>query len=178
MIFRKTGIHFSGSCSRAPGARPYSHRLANEDAMKFPRRHFLQLAAAAAVTPGMSRGALAEAYPSRPVQTIVGSPPGSAPDIMARVAGQWLTEKLGQNFVVENRPGAGSNIGTELVVKAPPDGYTVLADVLSNVLNTSLYRNLSFDFIRDIKAAAPIANAPYVILVTNSLPVKTVPEFI
>jgi tripartite-type tricarboxylate transporter receptor subunit TctC len=146
--------------------------------MKFARRQFLQVAAGTAIAPGLRRAAFADTYPSRPVQMIVGFPPGSAPDIMARVAGQWLTERLGQNFVVENRPGAGSNIGTELVVKAPPDGYTILADVLSNVLNTSLYRNLSFDFIRDIKAATPIANAPYVILVTNSLPAKTVPEFI
>ncbi len=146
--------------------------------MQFPRRQFLQIAAAAAVTPGMTRKALSDTYPSRPVQAIVGFPAGSAPDIVARVAGQWLTEQLGQNFVIENRPGAGSNIGTELVVRAAPDGYTILVDVLSNVLNVSLYHNLSFDFIRDIEAVTPIANAPYVILVTNALPAKTIPEFI
>ncbi|MGB7036075.1 MAG: tripartite tricarboxylate transporter substrate binding protein [Xanthobacteraceae bacterium] len=138
----------------------------------------MQIATAAAVTPGMTRKALSDTYPSRPVQAIVGFPAGSAPDIVARVAGQWLTEQLGQNFVIENRPGAGSNIGTELVVRAAPDGYTILVDVLSNVLNVSLYHNLSFDFIRDIEAVTPIANAPYVILVTNALPAKTVPEFI
>jgi len=109
---------------------------------------------------------------------IVGFPAGSAPDIIARLAAQWLADKLGQNFLVENRPGAGSNIGTELVVKAQPDGYTIICDVLTNVLNTALYQHLSFDFMRDIAPVSPIANAPYVILVTNSLPVKTVPEFI
>jgi len=109
---------------------------------------------------------------------IVGFPAGSAPDIIARLAAQWLADKLGQNFLVENRPGAGSNIGTELVVKAQPDGYTIICDVLTNVLNTALYQHLSFDFMRDIAPVSPIANAPYVNLVTNSLPVKTVPEFI
>jgi tripartite-type tricarboxylate transporter receptor subunit TctC len=126
----------------------------------------------------MPRGAWAQTYPSRPVQMIVGFPAGSAPDIMARLAAQWLSEQLGQQFVVENRPGAGSNIGTELVVRAEPDGYTILTDVLTNVLNTSLYQNLSFNFMRDITPVAPVANAPYVILITNSLPAKTVPEFI
>jgi tripartite-type tricarboxylate transporter receptor subunit TctC len=109
---------------------------------------------------------------------IVGFPAGSAPDIIARLAAQWLADKLGQNFLVENRPGAGSNIGTELVVKATPDGYTIICDVLTNVLNTALYQHLSFDFMRDIAPVAPVANAPYVILVTNSLPANTVPEFI
>jgi tripartite-type tricarboxylate transporter receptor subunit TctC len=109
---------------------------------------------------------------------IVPFPGGSAPDIIGRLAAQWLSERLGQQFVVENKPGAGSNIGTELVVKAPADGYTILLDVLTNVLNVSLYRNLGFDFMRDIAQVAMIANAPYVVLVTNSLPAKTVPEFI
>src|SRR3974390_2971610 len=104
---------------------------------------------------------------------IVGFPAGSAPDIVARLAAQWLSEQLGQQFFVENRPGAASNIGTEFVVKAQPDGYVILADVLSNVLNASLYQNLSFNFMRDIMPVAPLANAPYVFLVTNSLPVKT-----
>src|SRR6204780_1688898 len=146
--------------------------------MRLPRRRFLHLAASAAALPVLPRIARADTYPSLPVQMIVGFPPGSAPDIIARLAAQWLSEKLGQNFVVENRPGAGSNIGTELVVKATPDGYTILCDVLTNVLNVSLYRNLSFDFLRDIAPVAPVANAPYVILVTNSLPASTVPEFI
>jgi tripartite-type tricarboxylate transporter receptor subunit TctC len=146
--------------------------------MKFPRRHFLRLAAGTAAFPALSHVARADTYPARPVQMIVGFPAGSAPDIIGRLAAQWLSEQLGQQFVVENRPGAGSNIGTELVVKALPDGYTILCDVLSNVLNVSLYQNLSFNFIRDIAHVAPVANAPYVILVTNSLPVKTLPEFI
>src|SRR5579862_128392 len=146
--------------------------------MKLPRRTFLNLAAVAAAWPTLPRIARAQAYPSRPVQMIVGFPAGSAPDIIARLAAQWLADKLGQNFLVENRPGAGSNIGTELVVKAVPDGYTIICDVLTNVLNTALYRHLSFDFMRDIAPVAPVANAPYVILVTNSLPAKTVPEFI
>src|SRR3984885_7442304 len=112
--------------------------------MKLRRRQFLQLAAGAAALPAVGSAARADVYPSRPVQMIVGFPPGSAPDIIARLSGEWLGERLGQNFVVENRPGAGSNIGTEIVVRAQPDGYTILADVLSNVLNASLYQNLSF----------------------------------
>jgi len=146
--------------------------------MKLPRRRFLHLAASAAAWSALPRIARADTYPSRPVQMIVGFPAGSAPDIIARLAAQWLSDKLGQNFLVENRPGAGSNIGTELVVKAQPDGYTIICDVLTNVLNTALYQHLSFDFMRDIAPVAPVANAPYVILVTNALPVKTVPEFI
>src|ERR1700719_2664288 len=146
--------------------------------MKLPRRRFLHLAASAAALPALPRAARAQSYPSRPVQMIVAFPAGSAPDIIARLAAQWLSEKLGQNFIIENRPGAGSNIGTEIVVKANQDGYTIICDVLTNVLNTALYQHLSFDFMRDIAPVSPIANAPYVILVTNSLPAKTVPEFI
>ena len=146
--------------------------------MKLPRRRFLHLAASAAALPALPHIGRADTYPSRPVQMIVGFPAGSAPDIVARLAAQWLSEKLAQNFIIENRPGAGSNIGTELVVKANPDGYTIICDVLTNVLNTALYQHLSFDFMRDIAPVAPVANAPYVILVTNSLPAKTVPEFI
>jgi tripartite-type tricarboxylate transporter receptor subunit TctC len=146
--------------------------------MKIPRRRFLHLAAGAAAMPFAPPAARAEAYPARPVQMIVGFPPGAAPDIVARLSAQWLGERLGQNFVVENRPGAGSNIGTEAVVRAQPDGYTILADVLSNVLNASLYQSLSFNFLRDIAPVATVANAPYIVLVTPSLPVKTVPEFI
>jgi tripartite-type tricarboxylate transporter receptor subunit TctC len=146
--------------------------------MTLRRRQFLRLAAGAAALPALCRVAAADAYPSRPVQMMVGFPPGSAPDIVARLSGQWLSERLGQNFVIENRPGAASNIGTELVVKAQPDGYTIMMDVLSNVLNASLYQNLSFNFIRDIAPVATVANAPYVVLVTNSLPAATVPDFI
>src|SRR5580658_10054842 len=109
--------------------------------MNLARRQFLHLAAGAAALPVGPHTAWAEGYPARPVQMIVGFPPGSAPDIIARLSAQWLGKRLGQNFVVENRPGAGSNIGTEAVVRAQPDGYTILADVLSNVLNASLYQN-------------------------------------
>ncbi|HTP92702.1 MAG TPA: tripartite tricarboxylate transporter substrate binding protein [Xanthobacteraceae bacterium] len=146
--------------------------------MNLDRRTLLQLAAGAASLPMAPDIAGAETYPSRPVQMVVGFPAGSAPDIIARLAAQFLSDKLGQQFVVENRPGAGSNIGTEAVVRAQPDGYTILVDVLTNVLNTSLYHNLSFNFMRDITPVAPVANAPYVVLITNSLPAKTVPEFI
>jgi len=146
--------------------------------MRFARRQFLRALGGLVAGPALPRAACAQAYPARPVHMIVPFPGGSAPDIIARLVGQWLSEQLGQQFVVENKPGAGSNIGTELVVKAPPDGYTILLDVLTNVLNVSLYRNLGFDFMRDIAPVSAIANAPYVILVTNSLPAKTVPEFI
>src|SRR6202167_209397 len=146
--------------------------------MKLPRRRFLHLAAGAAALPVLPHTAWAEGYPARPVQMIVGFPPGSAPHIVARLSAQWLGERLGQNFVVENRPGAGSNIGAEAVVRSQPDGYTILADVLSNVLNASLYQNLSFNFMRDVAPVATVANAPYVVLVTPSLPAKTIPEFI
>ena len=142
------------------------------------RRRVLHLAAGAAMLPALPHLAFADTYPSRPVQMIVPFPPGSSPDIIARLSGQWLSERLGQNFVMQNRPGAGSNIGTEIVVRADSDGYTLLADVLSNVLNASLYHHLSFNFLTDIAPVATVANAPYVVLTTNSLPAKTVPELI
>jgi tripartite-type tricarboxylate transporter receptor subunit TctC len=146
--------------------------------MPFRRRDVLHLAAGLAAWPTLMSGARADTYPSRPVHMVIGFPPGSAPDIIGRLIGQWLSDQLGQNFVIENRPGAGSNIATEGVVRAEPDGYTVILDVLSNVLNASLYDHLSFNFIKDIAAVAGVANAPYLMLVTPSLPVKTVPEFI
>ncbi|HEY5063279.1 MAG TPA: tripartite tricarboxylate transporter substrate binding protein [Xanthobacteraceae bacterium] len=146
--------------------------------MALPRRRVLQLAAGAAALPVLPRPTFADTYPSRPVQMIVPFPPGSSPDIIARLSGQWLSERFGQNFVMQNRPGAGSNIGTEIVVRADADGYTILADVLSNVLNASLYHHLSFNFLRDIAPVATVANAPYVVLTTQSLPAKTIPELI
>jgi len=142
------------------------------------RRQILKLAAGAAAVAALPRIAVAQTYPARPVRVLVGFPAGSAPDIIARLAAQWLSQKLGQNFIVENRPGAGSNIGTELAVRADPDGYTILSDVLTNVLNAALYSNLSFSFLHDIAPVATIANAPYIVLVTNGLPARTMPEFI
>jgi tripartite-type tricarboxylate transporter receptor subunit TctC len=146
--------------------------------MTIHRRRVLHLAAGATMLPALPRLAFADTYPSRPVQMVVPFPPGSSPDIIARLSGEWLSERFGQNFVMQNRPGAGSNIGTEIVVRADPDGYTLLADVLSNVLNASLYHHLNFNFMSDIAPVATVANAPYVVLTSNSLPVKTVPELI
>src|SRR5213083_2051076 len=118
--------------------------------MKLPRRNFLQLAAGAVALPALSRIALAQAYPSRPVRIIVGFAPGGGNDIMARLIGPWLSERLSQQFVIENRPGAGANIATEAVVNAPPDGYTLLLASLANAINATLYEKLNFNFIRDI----------------------------
>src|SRR5215472_4450640 len=146
--------------------------------MKLPRRKFLHLAAGAAVLPAASRVARAQAYPSRPVRIIVGFAPAGGTDIMARLIGQWLSERLGQQFVIENRPGAASNIGTEMVVNAPPDGYTLLVATFVNAVNATLYHKLNFNFIRDIAPVASIAREPFAIEVHPSVPVKTVPEFI
>src|SRR5262245_3898892 len=147
--------------------------------MKLPhRRQVLHLAAGAAALSAMSRVARAQAYPARPVRFVVGFPAGGAPDIIARLAGQWLSERLGQQFVIENRPGFGGNIATEFVVRAPPDGYTLLMPVSTNAVNATLYPNLSFNFVRDIAPVARIANAPFVVVVPLSFPAKTLPEFI
>ena len=146
--------------------------------MKLPRRQFLRLAAGAAVLPAASRAASAQAYPSRPVRWIVGFPAGTSPDIIARLAAQWLSERLGQQFVIENKPGFGSNIATEFVVKAPPDGYTLHMPVSTNAVNATLYPNLGFNFMRDIAPIARIANAPFIMVVPPSFPAKTGPEFI
>ena len=146
--------------------------------MKFSRRKLLHLAAGAAAGPAMSRIARAQAYPARPVQLIVTFPAGSAPDIIARLTGQHLSERLGQQFVIENKPGAGGNIATEYVAKAEPDGYTILMPVSTNAVNVALYRNLNFDFIRDIAPVAGIAKTAFVIVVPASFPAKTLAEFI
>ncbi|MGD0025195.1 MAG: tripartite tricarboxylate transporter substrate binding protein [Xanthobacteraceae bacterium] len=146
--------------------------------MKLPRRQFLHLAAGAAALPAVSRIARAQAYPSRPVHLIVGYPPGGPNDILARLMGQWLSERLGQPFVIDNRPGAGSNMGTEAVVKASPDGYTLLMIASSSAINATLYEKLNFNFIRDIAPVASIVRAPNVMEVNPSFPAKTVPEFI
>jgi tripartite-type tricarboxylate transporter receptor subunit TctC len=146
--------------------------------MKLPRRRFLHLAAGAVALPAVSRIASAQAYPTRPVRIIVGFPAGGPADIIARLMGQWLSERLGQPFVIENRPGAGSNIGTEVAVRAPSDGYTLLLANTTNAINATLYDNLNFNFIRDIAPVASIVRGPNVMEVHPSFPAKTVPEFI
>jgi tripartite-type tricarboxylate transporter receptor subunit TctC len=146
--------------------------------MKLPRRQFLRLAAGAATLPAMSRLARAQAYPSRPVRIIAGSPAGAGIDITARLIGQWLSERLGQQFVIENRPGAGGNIAAEAVVRAPPDGSTLFVATPANAINATLYERLSFNFIRDIAPVAALMRVPLVVVVNPSLSIKTVPEFI
>jgi tripartite-type tricarboxylate transporter receptor subunit TctC len=145
--------------------------------MTFSRRHFLHLAASAAVLPAVSRIAGAQTYPARPVRIVVGLPPGGPADIMARLMGQWLSERLGQPFVAENRVGAGGNLAAEAVVHAPADGYTLLLVTNPHAINASLYK-LKFDLIRDIAPVAGIDREPFVMLVHPSFPAKTVPEFI
>ena len=142
------------------------------------RRQFLHLAAAAVVLPATSRGARAQAYPSRPVRIVVGAPPGGGTDITARLMGQWLSERLGQQFIIENRSGAGGNIATEMAVRSPPDGYTLLMALHNNAINATLYENLNFNFIRDIAPVAGLTRDPVVMEVRPSLPTKTVAEFI
>jgi tripartite-type tricarboxylate transporter receptor subunit TctC len=146
--------------------------------MKLPRRNFLHLAAGAAALPFASHVARAQAYPARPVRVIVGFTPGSAPDIIARLMGQWLSERLGQPFIIDNRPGAGSNIATEAVVRATPDGYSLLLVGGYNAINATLYDRLNFNFIRDIAPVAGIIRERIVVVVHPSFPAKTVPEFI
>jgi tripartite-type tricarboxylate transporter receptor subunit TctC len=146
--------------------------------MKLPRRRFLHLAAGAAALPVVSRDARAQTYPTRPVRLVVGGPPGGGLDIVARLIGQWLSERLGQPFVIENRPGAGGNIATEAVVRAPADGYTLLLVSGANAINTTLYEKLSFNLSRDIAPVAGIARVPEVMVANPSVPAKTVPEFI
>ena len=147
--------------------------------MKFPhRRRVLHLAAGAAVLPVVSRVAGAQAYPSRPVRIVVPFPAAGLSDIVTRLVGQWLSERLGTPFIIENRPGAGSNLGTEVVVNAPPDGYTLLNLSSANATNATIYEKLNFNFIRDIAPVASLVRFPYVLEVSPSVPVKTVPELI
>ena len=146
--------------------------------MKLPRRTFLHLAVGAAALPAVSRIARAQTYPARPVRIIVGYPPGGATDAMARLIAQQLSERLGQQFIVDKRPGAGSNIATEEVVRSQPDGYTLLLIFSANAINATLYDKLSFNFIRDIAPVASVARSPFVMEVHPSVPAKTVPEFI
>jgi len=146
--------------------------------MKLPRRNFLHLAAGAAALPAVSRIAWAQTYPSRPVRIFVPFAPAGSTDIVARLIGQWLSERLGQQFVIDNRPGGGSNIGTEAVVRAPADGYTLLMVGSANATNATLYDKLNFNFIRDIAPVGSVIRFPYVMLVHPSVPARSVPEFI
>jgi len=146
--------------------------------MKLPRRQFLHLAAGAAALPAVSRFAWAQTYPTKPVRILVGFAPGGGVDIMARLIGQWLSERLGQPFVIENRPVAGTNITTQVVVSAPPDGYTLLLVNAANAINATFYGNLNFNFLRDIAPVAGIMRVPSVMVVNPSVPAKTIPEFI
>jgi tripartite-type tricarboxylate transporter receptor subunit TctC len=146
--------------------------------MKLPRRHFLRLAAGAAALPAMTRFARAQTYPTRPVRLLVGFAAGGPTDISARLIGQGLSDRLGQSVVIENRPGAASNIAAEAVVKAPPDGYTLLQVTITNAINTTLYDNLNFNLLRDLAPVAGVNRAPGVMVVNLSSREKTVPEFI
>jgi tripartite-type tricarboxylate transporter receptor subunit TctC len=146
--------------------------------LKLPRRQFLHLAARAAALPAVSRFAWAQAYPTRPVRLIVPFTPAGDTDLVARLMGQWLSERLGQPFIIENRPGAGTNIGTEAVVRAPADGYTLLLASPPAAINATLYEKLNFNFIRDIAPVAGVIRAPFVMEVNPSLPAMTVPELI
>jgi tripartite-type tricarboxylate transporter receptor subunit TctC len=146
--------------------------------MNFPRRRFLCLTVSAAALPAAIRIAQAQAYPTRPVRLIVGAAAGSAPDMFARLIGQWLSERLSRPFVVDNRPGAGGNIGIEVAVRSPPDGYAFLLVPTSSAINATLYEKLNFNFIRDIAPVGSVARVPFVMEVNPSFPAKTVPEFI
>jgi tripartite-type tricarboxylate transporter receptor subunit TctC len=146
--------------------------------MNIPRRQFLSLAAGAASLPALSRIAWAQAYPARPVRIIVAAAAGGPTDITARVIGQWLTERLGQSFFVENRPGGNNNIGTEAVVRSPADGYTLLMANSVNAINASLYERLNYNFIRDLAPVARISEAPSLMLVNAQFPARSVPEFV
>src|SRR6202171_2565769 len=146
--------------------------------MKFPRRQFLQLAAAAAVLPAVSRTAKAQSYPAQPVRLIIGYTPGGSADLTARLMGQWLSERLGQSFVIENRPGGGTNIATGAAVRGAPDGYTLLLVAPANAINATLYDKLNFNFLRDMEPVAGIIRFPNVVVVNPSVPVKSIPELI
>jgi tripartite-type tricarboxylate transporter receptor subunit TctC len=152
--------------------------LFSREAVVLVRRRFLRLAGSLAALPAFAGGAAAQSYPTRPVKLIVGLPAGGAPDIYARLIADWLSERLSQPFVVENRPGASGNIATETVIRAAPDGYTLLMVIAPNVINPTLYPNLKFNFIRETTPVASIGGSPFVMVVNPSVPAKTVPEFI
>jgi len=170
----KASAYKSETPRRLLAPRGNERRLATQH----PRRRILGLAAGAAVLPAMSRMAWGQAYPTRPVRIVTPQAPGSANDSMARIIGQWLSERLDQPFVIDNRPGGGNSIGTEVVVRAPADGYTLLLCSISNAVNATLYDKLSYNFIRDIAPVAGVLRGPYVLVVNPSVPAKSVPEFI
>src|SRR6266508_7048235 len=163
--------------ARIARLRPFT-RAREEDANETSRRQFLHLAAGAVALPAVSRIALAQAYPTRPVHWVVPFSAGGPFDIVARPMAQWLTERLGQQFVIDNRPGAGGNIGTEAVVRAPADGYTLLLAGTPNAINATLYDKLNFHFIGDIAPVAGVFRSAYVMVVNPSVPAKSIPEFI
>src|SRR2546429_7865754 len=154
------------------------HTIALEGIMKLARRKLLHLATGFSALPMLSRLASAQAYPSRPVRIVAAFAAGGGVDITARLIGQWLSDRLGQSFVTENRPGAGGNIGTEAVVNAAPDGYTLLLATVPNAVNASLYEKLSFNFVRDIAPVAGVIRVPMVVLVNPAVPAQTLAEFI
>jgi tripartite-type tricarboxylate transporter receptor subunit TctC len=170
----KTVVRKTARVQHRPAPRGNERRLVTQH----PRRRILSLAAGAAALPSLSRISWAQAYPARPVRLIVGFPPGGVTDIVARLMGQWLSERLGQSFVVENRPGAGANIATEAVVRAPANGYALLLATSADAVNATLYERLRFNFIRDISPVASIVRQANVMLVNASFPAKTLPEFI
>jgi tripartite-type tricarboxylate transporter receptor subunit TctC len=146
--------------------------------MKFLRRQFLHLAAGAALLPALSRSAGAQSYPTRPIRLIIGYTPGGSADLTARLMGQWLSERLGQSFVIENRPGGGTNIATEAALRAAPDGYTLLLVAPANAINATLYSKLNFNFLQEMEPIAGIIRFPNVVVVNPEVPVKTIPELI
>ena len=156
----------------------WERKLDRKSIMTLPRRRFLQLSAAAAALPAASRIAWAQTYPARPVRIVVGFPPGGGADIVARLIGQWLSVRLGQPIIIDNRPGAGSNIAADVVVRAPPDGYTLLMITSPNAINATLYDNLNFNLVRDIAPVAGLTREPQVMEVNPAVPATTVPEFI
>jgi tripartite-type tricarboxylate transporter receptor subunit TctC len=172
--------YFSLALAKLATLKPHASLSleAEEDVMKVHRRQFLHLAAGAAALPALSRVAGAQGYPTRPVRIMVGFAAGGAVDTMARLTGPWLSERLGQQFIIENRSGAGGNVGTEAVVRAPADGYTLLLAHSINAINATLYEKLNFNFIRDIAPVTTIASGALVMVVNPSVPAKTVPEFI
>src|SRR5437660_2513670 len=146
--------------------------------MTFPRRQFLRLAGAAVALPALSRAARAQAYPSRQIRLIIGYPPGGSADITARLIAQWLSDRLGQSVIIESRPGGGTNIATEAVINAPPDGYTLLLVAPANAINATLYEKLNHVFLRDVVPIAGLIRFPNVVVVNPSVPVKSIPELI